>query len=496
MKIALTALKSSPHTKALYCILIISVLRLAWHYFEPIGMLGDETYYWLWGLHLDIGYYSKPPMVGWIYALITAIFGSSTFIYKATGVLLGSGCLYFFYKTLALLTNKPNLALKALITLALTPFHLLNTSFLTTDPPLLFAWMAANYLFARLLTTEQAKLSDYAWLCLFLGIGHLSKQMMLLQIPLIILVTYLYRPALLRNPLIWIATLGSTIALLPPLIWNAQNEWITFQHTAHHFESARWSLLHFLERLLSFWGTLCIALSPIVFFLIFPAFGLFKHIKQNLAQGFYLIFGAAGFIAMSLMTLRQEVNPNWPAVFIPGLIALIFIRYSNYNWRTWFKKAMLPAGTLTALIMAALLFLEPLLHPLLVQRRAWLGYKELAHTIRDLAPESTQVIGHTKRFILSQLAFHANYRTNVYQWNDSGKIFNQFDFFGSPNPNEKTIVVIERTHEEDPGLVPEKLEAQFKALYFLDELPIHPSREFPRYKIYFTERMQLTPQTP
>lgn len=488
-----TAQQSNPDTNALYCILIISIIRLLWHFFEPIGMVGDETYYWLWGLQLDIGYYSKPPMVGWLYGLITTVFGSSTFIFKATSVLLGSGFLYFFYKTLALLTNNPSLALKALITFALTPFHLLITSFLTTDAPLLFAWMGANYLFARLLTAENPKLSDYAWLCLFLGLGHLSKQMMLIQIPLIILISYLYRPALLRSPLIWIATLGSTIALLPPLIWNAQNAWITFQHTAHHFESAEWSILSFLERLLTLWGVLFIGLSPLLFLLIFPTLNLFKHIKKNLALGFYLIFGVAGFIAISAMTLRQEINPNWPAVFIPGLIAAIFIQNSMYDWRAWFKKAMLPAGILTALIMASLLFLEPLLQPLLVQRRTWLGYDQLAHAIRDLAPESTQVIGHGKRFILSQLAFHGNYQTQVYQWNESGKIFNQFDFWGTPNPNEKTLIIVERTNEADLGLIPENLVAQSETLHFLDELPIHPSREFPRYKIYVTESVQLKP---
>ena len=33
-------------------------------------LAGDEVYYWDWGRRPDWGYYSKPPLIGWLMGLI------------------------------------------------------------------------------------------------------------------------------------------------------------------------------------------------------------------------------------------------------------------------------------------------------------------------------------------------------------------------------------------------------------------------------------------
>ena len=33
-------------------------------------LAGDEAYYWDWGRQPDWGYYSKPPMIGWMMGVI------------------------------------------------------------------------------------------------------------------------------------------------------------------------------------------------------------------------------------------------------------------------------------------------------------------------------------------------------------------------------------------------------------------------------------------
>ena len=479
-------------------IVLITLLRLIWHWFQPIGMVGDETYYWLWGFYPDLGYYSKPPLIGWVYALLNPIFQNQTYFFKAFTTLLGSGSLFFFYKTLKLLTGNKALSFKCLIAYSLIPAQLLISSFLTVDSPLLFAWTGACYYFARILTNSDAYNSDYIGLLFFLSIGYLSKQMMLVQIPLILLTSLIYKPQLLKGFKLWFTLTGSCLALIPTLIWNAQNEWITFQHTAHHFEKAPFGFLEFMQRLIELYGSLSLLLSPIFFLLIFRALPNIRTIRHNQALGFYVFFGLLGFLTISLMTLRQSINANWPASFFPGLIAFVFIALEPTKSKSWLQKGSAIAAVLSIFFAIFFLFLEPLSKPLAKiglepQRRGWIGYSDFVQDIKDLAPESEQVIGVSHRFVLSQIAYLGGFQKKVYQWNSENRILNQFDFFGSPKPNSKTLIIKELKHSNDTGELPKTLLQACNAIEYKGELRFHPLKEYPKYKIYFTNNFNHSP---
>lgn len=479
-------------------IIAITLIRLIWHWFEPIGMVGDETYYWLWGFYPDWGYYSKPPLIGWIYAALNPIFENHTFFFKAFTTLLGSGSLIFFYKTLLLLSDSRTLSFKCLVAYSLIPVQLLISSFLTVDSPLLFAWTGASYFFARLLVKADFKDSDFIGLFIFLGLGHLSKQMMLVQIPLILLTSLIYRPQLIKTLKLWGALAGSCLALIPSIIWNSNNQWITFQHTAHHFEKAPFGFLEFVQRLIELYGSLMILLSPIFFVLIFKALPNIRNIRDNKALGFYALFGVLGFLAISLMTLRQSINANWPASFFPGLIAFIFIALDTKKTKKWLLTGSYLAALSSLFFAGLFLFLEPLSKPLSKfgiepQRRGWMGYPEFVQNLSQLAPESEQVIGVSHRFVLSQIAYLGGFQKNTYQWNTEDRILNQFDFFGTPEPNKKTLLIKELKNPEDTGELPSQLTDACDSLEYLGELPFHPIREYPKYKIYFTNNFNHTP---
>ena len=44
---------------------MIAFIRMAAITMTPLEFGVDEAQYWLWGQHLDFGYYSKPPLIGW-----------------------------------------------------------------------------------------------------------------------------------------------------------------------------------------------------------------------------------------------------------------------------------------------------------------------------------------------------------------------------------------------------------------------------------------------
>ena len=73
-----------------FVILFLGVLgvRILFAALFPLGFAGDEAYYWDWGRRLDWGYYSKPPMVGWLFALAGWVGNDSFFAFKLVAVLL------------------------------------------------------------------------------------------------------------------------------------------------------------------------------------------------------------------------------------------------------------------------------------------------------------------------------------------------------------------------------------------------------------------------
>jgi len=63
-------------------------LRILFAAVFPLDFAGDEAYYWDWGRRLDWGYYSKPPMVGWLFALAGWLGNDSFFVFKLVPVVL------------------------------------------------------------------------------------------------------------------------------------------------------------------------------------------------------------------------------------------------------------------------------------------------------------------------------------------------------------------------------------------------------------------------
>ena len=46
-------------------ILLLIVFKITAVYFTEFSLYGDEAQYWLWSQTLDLGYYSKPPLLAW-----------------------------------------------------------------------------------------------------------------------------------------------------------------------------------------------------------------------------------------------------------------------------------------------------------------------------------------------------------------------------------------------------------------------------------------------
>ena len=62
-----------------FVFLIIKFISI---YLTNFDLFGDEAQYWLWSKNLDFGYFSKPPLLPGIIALVCSFFGNSFFVIK------------------------------------------------------------------------------------------------------------------------------------------------------------------------------------------------------------------------------------------------------------------------------------------------------------------------------------------------------------------------------------------------------------------------------
>ena len=62
---------------ALGATLGLTLVRLFVLRASPLQLYPDEAQYWVWSRSLDLGYFSKPPLIAWIIWLTTAALGDA-----------------------------------------------------------------------------------------------------------------------------------------------------------------------------------------------------------------------------------------------------------------------------------------------------------------------------------------------------------------------------------------------------------------------------------
>src|SRR5262249_57070866 len=76
---------------------ILTLLRLAFLIWGGLDLSPDEAHYWEWSRRLDLSYYSKGPLIAYLIAGLTLVFGTSAFAIRLGAVglsLLGAWALY------------------------------------------------------------------------------------------------------------------------------------------------------------------------------------------------------------------------------------------------------------------------------------------------------------------------------------------------------------------------------------------------------------------
>jgi 4-amino-4-deoxy-L-arabinose transferase-like glycosyltransferase len=325
---------------------------------------------------------------------------------------------------------------------------------MTIDAPLLCFWSLALYTIWRALEVPPRK-SPHWWLfsVVAIGAGLLSKQMMLVfpVITAVFLLTSKEDRHWLKRPEPYLTGISALLMLLPSLWWNMRHEWITLQHTAHHFALPRGDepAFTFLSTVLAFVGTQLALISPLTWILlvVIPCPLLLSLGQQERSVRFLLWFSTIPLAVFLLMSFAREVNANWPAVFyVAGSVLLaawacgaIATGSRIEHWRRLFVPAVALGAVFVFCAYAfTFLFMESSLGGSKLDPTARLkGWRALSVAVERVLqrlprPGETFVVATGRQYI-SELAFYLPKQPRVYRWHDvPGLVTSQYDLWAGP----------------------------------------------------------------
>jgi 4-amino-4-deoxy-L-arabinose transferase-like glycosyltransferase len=196
-----------------------TVLRFLFSAWLPLTP--DEAYYWQWSRTLAAGYFDHPPMVAWLIAASTAIFGSAEWAIRLPAV-LGMAALTAFGWRVARREADEQTALKLVVALSVVPLTHLGGVIITPDTPLVLCW--ALLLAATHAALERPGYRAFLLVGIALGLGILSKLTMLLAVPVLLLLVWLHGDFRQKRGLMGAFGIALLIAS-PFLFWCNQHGW-------------------------------------------------------------------------------------------------------------------------------------------------------------------------------------------------------------------------------------------------------------------------------
>jgi 4-amino-4-deoxy-L-arabinose transferase-like glycosyltransferase len=338
----------------MFFILGIGIYRAVMLYLIDPNLFFDEAYYWVWSQNFDWGYYSKPPMIAWMISLATSMFGDSSIVLKSISILihpLTATVIYLITKTLF----DEKTALYAGILFFTSPAVSLSSLIISTDVVLLFFWSLTLYMF--ILAVNHDKLIYWILGGILGGLGLLSKYNMILFIPSVFLYLIFSQKhrATLTNKNFYVTLILAMVVFLPNLIWNYNNEFISFVHL-EEISQVEKELFH-LDKLFEFLGAQFGVFGPVSFAVLLYLFAVTYRHKQDDKYMLLFWFTAIFLGVISLQAFLARAFANWAAptyVSASILVAYFLAKHNKNKLFTW-------AITINILLMALLYHYEPIM---------------------------------------------------------------------------------------------------------------------------------------
>lgn len=403
------------------------LFRLA--YMGALEIIPEEAYYWNYSRHLDIGYLDHPPMVAWLIAAGTRVFGESEFGVRIGAVACWLVTASFLYRLARDQFDKVT-ALCTLMLLAVLPFFFGTGLLITPDAPLCASWAVALFMLDRALLRGKR----LAWwgFGLAIGLGMLSKYTISLLVPAAVVFAVLHRPSRrwLRRPEPYAGMLLAAAVFLPVIVWNIRNGWASFvfQGPRRFSGEAQFSLqelLGFVVALLTPTGlaAACLAiLSDKAVGAIRGAVTSQQAAAQRARRLFTLVFTLVPLSVFVYHSLRHSPRLNWTGPSWMALLPVIayHIAHTKIAKRQGFpgmvRHAWAPTIAITILLYGGFAHYAALGFPGVgypPELGAVIGWRDLGAQIEQIEEQVKSqtgseplIVGLDEYMISSEIAFY------------------------------------------------------------------------------------------
>ena len=390
---------------ALLWLTLLLAFRLLALAVNRTDLMFDEAQYWSWAQEPAFGYFSKPPLLAWIIGAVTDVCGSGEFCVRLASPLLywGTGLLTFFT---AKALYDARTAFWAAIVLSTTPGMAFSSALISTDVPLLFCWAGALLAWIRYLKT-----GDWRWAAVLgvaIGMGLNAKYAMAYFVPCaaiaLLLIPEARRKALRPNLLS--ALLLPVVLILPNMIWNLNNGFVTLSHTA---DNANWAGLALHPgKALEFFASQFGVFGPVLFAMLLWI--AWRAVREDLPQSdrMLLCFSLPVIVLIVGQALLSRAHANWAAVAYPAAAILVTAVMLRGEFRALFR-ASLTINLAAMLLVAAANWAAPALalQGVNAHFKRMLGWRDMAATVRErLTTQKFGAIITDDRWVTAELLYY------------------------------------------------------------------------------------------
>lgn len=368
MKLSLNI--DSTFKKYLFALMAVSALiraALAW----SLDLGANEAYYWTYGANPDISHIDHPPMIGWFIQLFTVnlSFGGELFL-RLASIITGTVNTWIIFVLGRRIKNELTGIYAALLYTASAYASIFIGTFINPDTPQSLFYLLSLYFLHEGLITKYETCEETRTLCrlalaiagIFIGLAMLSKYSSVFLWFGVAVYALSYDRSLLKKPFIYISVIISGLFMIPVLMWNLENNFISFAFQGSRLLSFENGLdIELFIRAIA--GTL-IFNNPVTIILIIASAVAYRKRKYISVPQYRLMISLSlpmiiFFLTVSLFT---ETRPHWTA---PGFFPLILVASaylaSKYEQRN-IRKMIMPAPVVNAFSFLFLLTALGIMH--------------------------------------------------------------------------------------------------------------------------------------
>lgn len=381
-----------------------------------IHLSPDEAQYWTWSRHLDFGYYSKPPGIAYQIAFGTAFFGATELGVRFGSLLIGFIMPFLIYKVAKAADLTEDESFWAAFIWCLTPLGFMGSFFAITDVGMILFWTLALYYLLKEGVGNKVGLS--------IACGALFK----FPIYFFWAVTLFYE----RPGRKWFKAVGiSLLGLIPALIWNVANNFVTFRHVGATLPGGA-NAVQSSGNFISFLGSQIALFSPVFFILLVLCF---LYTRKNEVPKKVLFLGFSSLLILTicaLVALFTKVQGNWIDFAYPA--ACPFIAFMAIRFLKRGKDWIFYGGALSGAFILVSLLLPYKMSPY----KNNLGWNQLTRVLEQAGydPEGQFLFADSYQ-TTALLSFYAPGQKQAYFFNLKGIRNNQYSLWPSMADREK-----------------------------------------------------------